>query len=124
MEPVDCDYHPYEGATAWTQLLGVKQGKGEATDEDLERVVNVLRSIFLAISLEKVKPVIASELEGDFPIATINWFAVYIRNCSFGLVGLWWLRVAAAETCSFSNKVVPLTITKTALLLTFEHGTY
>ena len=67
-----------EGLAAMARLLHVKEKGGDATDEEREKVRDILASEFLAITIEKMQPVIVSELEGEFPVARINWFGVYL----------------------------------------------
>ena len=90
MESIEYGIKTDEGLGTLARMLHVKEKGGDATDEEREKVRDILASQFLAITLEKMQPTIVDELEGDFPIAKINWFAVYL-TCTgiLSLLGKW-----------------------------------
>lgn len=78
LESIKYEVDTVEGTTALARMLDIKNKGGDATDEETEKIRDILAYQFLALSFEDMQPSIVSELEGEFPIARINWFAVYI----------------------------------------------
>ncbi|KAL8794107.1 MAG: hypothetical protein Q9195_003292 [Heterodermia aff. obscurata] len=78
LESTRYDLNGVEGVTTLARMLHGKEKGGDATDEETAKVRDVLSNQFLALTLENMQPSIVSELEGEFPIAKINWFAVYM----------------------------------------------
>ena len=90
LESIKYEVGSEEGIATLARMLHVKEKGGDATDEETEQLHDILFSEFLAITVEKMQPLIVSELEGEFPIAKINWFAVYL-TCTgiLDLLGRW-----------------------------------
>ena len=78
LESIEYEINSEEGMADLARMLHVKEKGGDATDEETAKVRDILSNQFLAITVEKMQPSIVSELEGEFPIAKINWFAVYL----------------------------------------------
>ena len=95
LESIKYEVNSEEGMATLARMLHVKEKGGDATDEETAKVRDILSSEFLAITLEKMQPAIVSELEGEFPVAKINWFAVYL-TCTGILESLGRLKQAYA----------------------------
>ena len=95
LESIQYEVNSEEGTATLARMLHVKEKGGDATDEETAKVRDILSSEFLAITLEKMQPAIVSELEGEFPVAKINWFAVYL-TCTGVLESLGRLKQAYA----------------------------
>ena len=64
-------------ADQWTDIYQTKK-QNKATRQEKARVVDIIHSNSLAVSLVQLKDHVAPEFSGDFPIARANYFALHL----------------------------------------------
>lgn len=83
LQAVDFNKFSQRGADAWARLLNIKKGKRRVNLEEKEHAIEVIGSSFYAITLENMQEAASPEVGGDFPVAKINWFEVYMTRTGF-----------------------------------------
>ena len=63
---------------AWSRFYGTKRGNGRCEDKELAAAINQMYDGSFAKTLSRMERDVGPELEGQFPIARINWMEVYL----------------------------------------------
>ena len=63
---------------AWTRFYGTKKGSRLCDKKEFAEMVRIMYNGTFADTLDRMEREVGPELEGEFPIARINWIEVYL----------------------------------------------